>query len=853
MNRAAAVVVRTGWWRWERFAAVPLHPVRSCTSTANNNNNNNNAPLSASVTPGEWLTSAAARPLGAVEWQAPLHLESGRWARLTAGSLTVQSGGTLVLVACALARQRAPTSFAALDALAGTATGGRSDPGSGVALVAPLRTEYRERASARGLIPTSYHRREAAATEKEVLTARLMDRALRPALAPGYVVETHVAAHVLSADGEHDPDVLAVNGASVALALAWANTTPEAVSAAPTSLAAAVRVARRPDTGAWILQPTHEQRKRSDIELVYVGNARGECLALEGAARPVSPAELAMAARVGAAGVLPILEAQQRLVQQARERSTSSSSSSSSSSSLFLAQPRPALVAAAAEHSFAALREVYARGAAQSKTQRGAAIAQQTAVAMQHLRRQHPEAGVTETSLALLEVSRRAWRDLLHTERRRVDGRRVDEARPLEARVAVLPLGGCHGSAVCTRGETQVLAVATLGLPALAKPLDAYGGGDESKSFYVHYDFPAYCVGEVAAGGEWAGRSRRREVGHGALAERALRALIPPDMPQAVRVNAEVLASAGSTSMAAVAAGSLALMDAGVQLSGPASGVSIGGVRLADDASSSSASSSSLLLLTDLIGLEDFLGEFDFKVAGTAAGITAWHLDVKRSGLKLAEVERALERAAAVHAVHVEEVLRPALPEGRARLQPPPQAPCIARLAMPSAARARVLGVGGQCVRSIEARTGCRVQVDDEDVVHVWAPNRPACMEAQRLVERAMRPPQPGDRLRGRVLQVLEHGAVVEVRTHASAPRQQGLLHRSAFATADGWARTHVGDSVAVRVAQVDARTGALRFIEQQLERLSKASEGGDEEEEVEAAKTPDKPAAWRTSQQAHS
>ncbi|KAF6003893.1 polyribonucleotide nucleotidyltransferase [Cyanidiococcus yangmingshanensis] len=787
-----------------------------------------------------------------------MDFETGRLARLATGSVTVHAGSTHVLVTCVAAPQRAPDSFAQLDATLlmhpamQTADWRRAQEAIQNLNTAPLWVDVREHASARGLIPTSYHRRESAPTEKEVITARLIDRALRPTLPRGYCTETQLIAEVLSADGQLDPDTLAINGAATALGLAFQRCFPMEIQRPP--LVAAVRIARLASTEAlqapstmakpmslqeqqprWIIQPSHAERQASDLDLVFVGTSDGRCIALEGEAKAVAPADLVEACRLANAAVAPLLEHQEQILQRDREQ-VSKRDSITGARSTFWAVPRQALLEEAFRHSGERFEAIYAD--APDKTERGIAVAQETARTVAYLQQNRnwssssatslPDTeavGVTEASLAVLQVSRQAWRRVLQQRQRRVDGRLPDEMRQMEAHVQVLPADTCHGSALVSRGETQVLAVATLGFPSLAKRLDAYGGGSDTKQFYVHYQFPPYCNNQLGRS-DALYRRRRREVGHGMLAERALRAVLPNDLWHAVRLEANVLASAGSTSMAAAAAGSLALMDAGLPIAGPVAGISIGGL-LANVSSAecpSSACSTMMplnekdpladLLLVDLLGLEDFFGDFDFKIAGTEQGITAMQLDVKQYGLRLDQIANALEKARAVHRAQLEYVLRAALPAGVARPCLPSQAPRRGSWNIALADRGRLLGVGGHRIRELEQQTGCTIQLEENGSVSLWAPNEQALEQALETLQQAMRRPTCGDEYAGRVLQVLDFGAIVEIQTSPGSIREQGLLHRSAFVSSAEWSRVQVGDSVTVRVTQVDQRTGSLRFAQ---------------------------------------
>ncbi len=792
-------------------------------------------------------------------------LETGRLARLATSSVSVHAGSTQVLVACVAAPQHAPTSFAQLDA-----TLKLTNPALRVAdwrrvqeaiqtlHIAPLWVEVRERASARGLIPTSYHRREGASSEKEVVTARLVDRALRPTLPLGYCTETQVIAEVLSADGQLDPDTLAINGAATALALAYQRCFPGEQQQRP-PLVAAVRIARmapgetidtvtaRMDAmplssqrPGWIIQPSHAERLVSDLDMVFVGTADGRCVALEGEAKAVPPADLIEACRLASAALEPLLQRQEEILEHHRE-SINTRDVGSEPHSTFRAVPRQAVLEEAFRYCGERFEAIYAD--APDKTHRGIVVAQETARAVVHLQQSQrwmsslssPGAlesqldigtvGLTEAALAVLQVSRHAWRRALQQRQRRVDGRLLDEMRPMKAQVQILPADTCHGSALVSRGESQVLAVATLGFPSLAKRLDAYGGGTDTKQFYVHYQFPSYCNNQLGRSGA-RHRRQRREIGHGMLAERAIRAVLPTNLWHAVRLEADVLASAGSTSMAAAAAGSLALMDAGLPLSGPVGGVSIGGlltnvssaeslpVRTSEAGSTLQQRLDSDLFLVDLLGLEDFFGDFDFKIAGTEQGITAMQLDVKKHGLDLAQLASALEKARRAHLFQLEHVLRAALPAGVARPCLPPQAPRLGSWSISLADRGRLLSAGGQRIRELEQLTGCSMQIENNGCVSIWAPNAKALEQALQALEAATQRPACGESYSGRVSQILDFGAVVEIEMSPGSGRHQGLLHRSGFVSVAEWSRAQVGDSIAVRISQVDDRTGSLRFVQ---------------------------------------
>ncbi|HXC35831.1 MAG TPA: polyribonucleotide nucleotidyltransferase, partial [Candidatus Acidoferrales bacterium] len=516
-------------------------------------------------------------------------IESGKLAKQADGAVTVQLGETIVVVAAVAATK---------------AKEGQE--------FFPLTVDYREKAAAAGKIPGSYFKREGRPTEKEILTSRLTDRPIRPLFPKGWYNEVQVQSIVLSADGENDPDILSIIGASASLMVSdipWAGPL------------GAVRVGRI--NGKFIANPTHQDMEDSDLDLVYVGNET-DIVMYEGSAKEITEADFNAALKFGQECCLPLIAAQKELAAKAGKKKREIKLNIVPDEILQEAK------------SLAGDRFVPALLTPGKLAREGAVKAIQDEVGAK-LTEKFGEEKVNDFVVkdAFYYIQKEAVRSLILNSGKRLDGRSFDQIRPISSEVSILPRA--HGSALFARGETQAVTLATLGTGEDVQEFDAFTGGETTKKFILHYNFPNFSVGET---GRISGPGRR-EIGHGALAERSIEPMIPlKEYPYAIRVTSEIMESNGSTSMATVCGGTLALMDAGVPMIRPVAGISVGicteygGDKI-----------SRYQLLTDIIGWEDHYCDMDCKIAGTEKGITGFQLDLKLKGLPHAMMAEAIEKA----------------------------------------------------------------------------------------------------------------------------------------------------------------------------------------------------------------
>ncbi|MCX5716666.1 MAG: polyribonucleotide nucleotidyltransferase, partial [Candidatus Omnitrophica bacterium] len=511
-------------------------------------------------------------------------IETGKMAKQADGAVTVQSGGTVVLVSAVYAKE----------------------PKESIMDMVPLTVEYQEKTYAAGKIPGGFFKREGRPSEKEILTARLIDRPIRPLFPKGYLNETQVMSIVLSADGENDPDILALIGASAALTIS------EIPFKGPIG---ALRVGRVDDR--FILNPTFAELKQSSLDLVVVGNKKGVGM-LECGASEVSEDLVLEAINFGYKNLLKLIELQEEMAKACGKKK---------------AEPKlrsldPVLAKRIKEEAGSKIGDIYKIA---QKEQRMEALALLSKEIMEKFAGgDDPDFAETDVKAALIDLEKEVVRRIILDGKKRVDGRGFGEIRPITCEIGLLPR--THGSGLFTRGQTQSLSVTTLGTSADEQTIDALEG-EESKSFMLHYNFPPFSVGEVKP----VRGPGRREIGHGALAERALKPVMPSkeEFPYTVRVVSDILESNGSSSMATVCAATLSLMDAGVPIKAPVSGVAIGLVKEADKH----------VLLMDIGGIEDHFGDMDFKVAGTKKGVTAIQLDLKTDSIGMDIVKEVLKDA----------------------------------------------------------------------------------------------------------------------------------------------------------------------------------------------------------------
>src|SRR6187551_2416245 len=521
--------------------------------------------------------------------QSQITIETGKLAKQADGAVTIQMGETIVFVA----------------AVAATKAKEGQD-------FFPLTVDYREKAAAAGKFPGGYFKREGRPAEKETLTSRMIDRPLRPLFPKGYFYDTQIISILLSADGQNDPDILAMNGASAALSIS------DIPFAGPIG---AVRVGRV--NAQLVANPTHDERAQSDLDLVYVGT-ENDVIMIEGSANEIPEAEFTKALEFAHGHAREMIQAQKELASMVGKPKRDVQLLHVNQDMVDIARQ------VAGDRLEQALRT-------EGKSARSKAIAALRDEVKMAILQKFPEADSFAISQAFEFVEKQTFRASILEKQQRVDGRGYQDLRSITCEVGVLPRA--HGSSIFQRGETQALALATLAPIEEAQMIDAYGGGEQSKRFILHYNFPPFSVGETGR----TGGPGRREIGHGALAERSLEPVVPNenDFRYAIRISSEIMESNGSTSMASVCAGTLALMDAGVPVKTPVAGISVGLVSEAGD----DGQLKRYELLTDIIGSEDHYGDMDFKLCGTDAGVTGFQLDLKLPGISHNIMAEAVQRA----------------------------------------------------------------------------------------------------------------------------------------------------------------------------------------------------------------
>ena len=648
-----------------------------------------------------------------------IHIETGKLAKQADGAVTVQLGETIVMVAAVAAV--------------------KAKPGQEFF---PLTVDYREKAAAAGKFPGGYFKREGRPTEKEILTCRLTDRPLRPLFPKGWFNEVQVQSLLLSADGENDSDILTIIGASAALT----------VSDIPwDGPLGAVRVGRI--NGNFVANPTHTQQGESDVNIIYVGNA-SDMVMFEGSAKEISEEVFAAALRFGHECCQPIITAQKELAARAGKTKRQ-----------ITVNVVPDEVLKKAK-SLAGDRMVPAL-LIPSKLQREAAVKALTDEIGQKLVAEFGAEKVTETVLkdAFYYIQKEAVRGLVLDHNKRLDGRDFDTVRPITCEVGLIPRA--HGSALFSRGETQVVTLVTLGTSEDAQEFDSYTGGSNEKKFILHYNFPNYSVGET---GRISGPGRR-EIGHGALAERSIEPLLPlASYPYAIRVTSEIMESNGSTSMASVCGGTLALMDAGVPLARPVAGISIGICTEYND----DKQIGRYKLLTDIIGWEDAFCDMDCKIAGTEKGITGFQLDLKLRGLPHKLMEEALEKAR-VARLSILEIMAKTLAAPRTELSK--YAPRIVQIKINPEKIGALIGPGGKNIKRIVEESGCEINIDDDGTVNVYSVSAEGMQIARNAIEGMTAEAEIGKIYRGKVVTIKDFGCFVEF-----LPGKDGLCHISELA-----------------------------------------------------------------------
>jgi polyribonucleotide nucleotidyltransferase len=678
-------------------------------------------------------------------------IETGKLAKQADGAVTIQLGETIVIVA----------------AVAAT----KAKPGQDFF---PLTVDYREKAAAAGKFPGGYFKREGRPTEKEILTCRLTDRPIRPLFPKGWYNEVQVQTVVLSADGENDPDILSIIGASASLMVSdipWAGPL------------GAVRVGRI--AGKFVANPTHAEMAESDLDLVYVGNEH-DIVMYEGAAKEITEADFNAALKFGQECCVPLIAAQKELAAKVGKKKREITLNIVPDEILAEAKKRagdrfvPALLTPGK-----LAREMACK-----------AIQDEVGV---DLTAKFGAEKVTEFVIkdAFYYIQKEAVRSLILDHGKRLDGRDFDTVRPISSEVGILPRA--HGSAIFARGETQAVTLATLGTGDDTQEFDSYTGGGSEKKFILHYNFPNFSVGET---GRITGPGRR-EIGHGALAERSIEPMIPSEnYPYTIRVTSEIMESNGSTSMASVCGGTLALLDAGVPLIRPVGGISIGiCTEYGDD-----HAISKYQLLTDIIGWEDAYCDMDCKIAGTEKGITGFQLDLKLKGIPHALMAEAVEKAR-VARLHILAEMAKTISKPRAELSK--YAPRIEVVRINPEKIGALIGPGGKNIKRLVEETGCEIDIEDDGTVNIFSVSAEGMKMAKDAIVGMSAEAEIGKVYRGKVVTVKEFGAFVEF-----LPGKDGLVHISELAnfrvkkTED---IVKVGDDITVKCLGVDEK-GRVRL-----------------------------------------
>jgi polyribonucleotide nucleotidyltransferase len=696
-------------------------------------------------------------------------IESGKLAKQADGAVTVQMGETIILVA----------------AVAATKAKEGQD-------FFPLTVDYREKAAAAGKFPGGYFKREGRPTEKEILTCRLTDRPIRPLFPKGWYNEVQVQTVLLSADGENDPDILSILGASAALMVSdipWAGPL------------GAVRVGRV--NGKFIANPTHAEQAESDLDLVYVGNEK-DIVMYEGAAKEITEADFNAALKYAQEVIQPVIAAQKELVAKIGKKKRE-----------ITLKIVPDEILAEAKK-LAGDRFVPALLNPGKLARESACNAIKNEVGVKLVEKFGAEK-VTPFVIndAFYYIQKEAVRGLILNSGKRLDGRAFDVVRPISSEVGLLPRA--HGSALFARGETQAVSLVTLGTGDDTQEFDSYTGGKTEKKFTLHYNFPNFSVGET---GRISGPGRR-EIGHGALAERSIEPMIPSaNYPYTIRVTSEIMESNGSTSMASVCGGTLALMDAGVPMIRPVAGISVG---ICTEYSGDSISK--YQLLTDIIGWEDAYCDMDCKIAGTEKGITGFQLDLKLKGIPFALMVETVEKARIARLFILGEMAK-TLAEPRKDISK--YAPRITTLKVNPEKIGAIIGPGGKNIKRLVEESGCEIDIEDDGTVNIFSVSAEGMKIAVDAISGMTAEAEIGKIYRGKVVTVKEFGAFVEF-----LPGKDGLVHISELAnfrvknTED---ICKVGDDITVKCLGVDEK-GRVR--------LSRKAAMEDRDKEAAAAAAP--------------
>ena len=672
-------------------------------------------------------------------------LETGKLAKQADGSVVVRSGNCMLLATAVSARTASPVDFL------------------------PLTVDYREKFAAAGRFPGGFFKREARPSNEEILTMRLVDRVLRPLFPKDYHAETQVMIQLMSHDENVMPDALAGLAASAAIQLS------DIPLEYPIS---EVRVGRL--NGEFIINPSAAQLAESDVDIM-IGASADSVAMVEGEFDEISEQEMLDAIAFGHEAIKAQIEAQVKLAEAVGKKETRTYEEEDNDAAL-----EEVILEKAYEQCYAIAKN------ASSKAERGEAFS----ALKDSIKEGYTEEELEEKSDLISKyfgaAQKKAVRDLVLNEGIRLDGRATNEIRPIWCEVDYLP--STHGSSIFTRGETQALATVTLGTSREANIIDLPTAQGE-ENFYLHYNFPPFCTGEARP---LRGTSRR-EVGHGNLAQRALKKVMPADCPYTVRVVSEVLESNGSSSMATVCSGTMALMDAGVQIKKPVSGIAMGLI----------SDGEKYAVLSDILGDEDHLGDMDFKVTGTEDGITACQMDIKIKGLSYEILTQALEQARQGRLHILEKIVETiAAPEADVK----PHAPRMINRIIPNEYIGALIGPGGKVIQELQKESGCTIVINEdpvteEGIVEILGTSAEGIAMVEAKIDSITFKPQVGNTYEVKVIKMLDFGAVVE---YTEAPGNEVLLHVSELA----WERTenvsdvvNLGDILEVKYFGIDSRT----------------------------------------------
>lgn len=666
-----------------------------------------------------------------------LTVETGKLAQMANGACTLRYGDTVLLV---------------------TATNS-AKPKEGIDFF-PLSVDFEEKLYSAGKIPGSFIRREGKPSEKAILTSRLIDRPIRPLFPKGYRNDVQVVATVLSVDIDHNPDTIAMIGSSIALSIS------SIPFNGPTGSVSVGLV-----DGQFIINPTFEQREKSDMYLVVSGT-KDAIMMVEAGSNEVSEEVMLNAILFAHEEIKKICDFVQNIANEIGKEKDE----------YYVFKPLEEVEAAVTEFASQKMKDAIKTVDKQERQENMEKVKDET---MAHFEEIFPE-NMKDVDEVIYSITKKEVRNMIVKDKVRPDNRAQEEIRPIWCEAGVLPR--THGSAIFTRGQTQVLSVATLAGLSEAQTIDGLDE-EEERRYMHHYNFPAFSVGEARA----SRGPGRREIGHGALAQRAIEPLLPSEeeFPYTIRVVSEVMSSNGSTSQASVCGSTLCLLDAGVPMKDMVAGIAMGLIKDEED----------VVILSDIQGMEDFLGDMDFKVAGTEKGITAIQMDIKISGIDEDILKRALAQAREGR-LHILGEMRKVIDKPRESLSP--YAPMIINMMINPDKIREVIGTGGKVINKIIDETGVKIDIDNDGKVSILSNDQEMCMKAKSIIEGIVAEPEVGKIYSGKITKIMQFGAFVEI-----LPGKEGLLHISQMdkqRVAKVEDLFKEGDSVEVKLTEIDSQ-----------------------------------------------